>query len=107
MTGKKERQRKLARERVLRQQQRRAAQARRTRQITMISVVCLVVVGLGVGGFFLFSQPGTTSNAAASAPVKTCSLPTNGRHPGPQRRQAARQTGLAGRLPGHHPHQPR
>jgi peptidyl-prolyl cis-trans isomerase B (cyclophilin B) len=100
--GKKERQRKLAREHMLRQQQRRADRARRTRQITMISVVCLVVVGLGVGGFFLFSQPGTTSNAAASAtasaspsstaatptpsatpalakePAKTCSYPTSG-----------------------------
>jgi peptidyl-prolyl cis-trans isomerase B (cyclophilin B) len=101
--GKKERQRKLARERMLRQQQRRANRARRSRQVTMISVVCLVVVGLGVGGFFLFSQPGTTSNAAASAtasatpsssatptptpsasaalakePAKTCSYPTSG-----------------------------
>jgi peptidyl-prolyl cis-trans isomerase B (cyclophilin B) len=101
--GKKERQRKLAREHMLRQQARRADQARRTRQITMISVVCLVVVGLGVGGFFLFSQPGATSNAAASAtasaspsstaaatptpsatpalavePAKTCSYPTSG-----------------------------
>ena len=101
MAGKKERQRKLARQHLLRQQARRAEQARRTRQITMISVVCLVVVGLGVGGFFLFSQPGTTSNAAASAsaspsgtaaatptasatpslaaePAKTCSYPTYG-----------------------------
>jgi peptidyl-prolyl cis-trans isomerase B (cyclophilin B) len=101
--GKKERQRRLARERMLRQQARRAGRARRSRQITMISVVCLVVVGLGVGGFFLFSQPGTTSNAAASAtasaspsstagatptasptpapaaePAKTCSYPTSG-----------------------------
>ncbi len=100
--GKKERQRRLAREHMLRQQVRRVEQARRTRQITMISVVCLVVVGLGVGGFFLFSQPGTTSNAAASAtasaspsataatptpsatpalaaePAKTCSYPTSG-----------------------------
>jgi peptidyl-prolyl cis-trans isomerase B (cyclophilin B) len=101
--GKKERQRRLARERMLRQQARRAGRARRSRQITMISVVCLVVVGLGVGGFFLFSQPGTTSNAAASAtasaspsstagatptasptpalaaePARTCSYPTAG-----------------------------
>jgi peptidyl-prolyl cis-trans isomerase B (cyclophilin B) len=102
VASKKDRQRKLAREHMLRQQQRRAEQARRTRQITMISVVCLVVVGLGVGGFFLFSSPGTTSNAAASAtasatpsstaatptpsatpalaaePAKTCSYPTSG-----------------------------
>ena len=100
--GKKERQRRLAREHMLRQQVRRVEQAKRTRQITMISVVCLVVVGLGVGGFFLFSQPGATSNAAASAtasaspsataatptpsatpalaaePAKTCSYPTSG-----------------------------
>ena len=55
--GKKERQRRLARERMLRQQARRAERARRTRQITMIAVVCLVVVGLGVGGFFLFASP--------------------------------------------------
>jgi peptidyl-prolyl cis-trans isomerase B (cyclophilin B) len=99
--GKKERQRKLAREHMLRQQARRAGRARRSRQITMVFVVCLVVVGLGAGGFFLFSQPGTTSNAAASAsaspsstasatptpsatpalakePAKTCSYPTSG-----------------------------
>jgi peptidyl-prolyl cis-trans isomerase B (cyclophilin B) len=102
VAGKKERQRRLAREHMLRQQQRRADRARRTRQITMISVVCLVVVGLGVGGFFLFGSPRTTSNAAASAtasaspsstaatptpsatpalaqePAKTCSYPTSG-----------------------------
>ncbi len=118
--GKKERQRKLARERMLRQQARRAEHARRTRQITMISVVCLVVVGLGVGGFFLFSQPGTTSNAAASAtasaspsgtaaatptpsatpalaaePARSCRYPASGtaaRNVG----QAARQARLAG-----------
>ena len=103
MASTKDRQRRLAREHMLRQQHRRTKQARRTRQITMISVVCLVVVGLGVGGFFLFSQPGTTSNAAASAtasaspsstagatptasptpalaaePAKTCSYPTAG-----------------------------
>jgi peptidyl-prolyl cis-trans isomerase B (cyclophilin B) len=102
VAGKKERQRRLAREHMLRQQQRRADRARRTRQITMISVVCLVVVGLGVGGFFLFGSPRTTSNAAASAtasaspsstaatptpsatpalaqePAKTCSYPASG-----------------------------
>ena len=78
--GKKERQRKLARERMLRQQARRAERARRSRQITMISVVCLVVVGLGVGGFFLFSQPGTTSNAAASATASASPSSTAARH---------------------------
>ncbi len=67
MAGKKERQRKLARERMLRQQARRAQRARRARQTSIIVVVCLVVAGLGVGGFFLFSQPTTSSSAAASA----------------------------------------
>lgn len=95
MAGKKERQRKLARERLRRQQARRAARAHRARQVTMITVVCLVVVGLGVGGFFAFSSPGKTSNTAAAAtasasasasaspsapaePARTCSYPASG-----------------------------
>jgi len=52
---------------MLRQQARRAQRARRARQTSIIVVVCLVVAGLGVGGFFLFSQPTTSSSAAASA----------------------------------------
>ncbi len=67
MAGKKERQRKLAREHLLRQQARRSQQARRARQTSIIVVVCLVVAGLGVGGYFLFSQPTTSSSTAASA----------------------------------------
>jgi peptidyl-prolyl cis-trans isomerase B (cyclophilin B) len=65
VAGKKERQRKLAREHALRQQARRAERARRVRQATAIAVVCLVVVGLGVGGYFAFS--GGSTNAAASS----------------------------------------
>ena len=67
MTGKKDRQRKLARQRMLRQQQRRAERARKTRQITIVAVVCCVVVGLGVGGYFLFAGTGGSKAAAASA----------------------------------------
>ncbi|HEY5355304.1 MAG TPA: peptidylprolyl isomerase [Streptosporangiaceae bacterium] len=67
MSGKKERQRKLARDRMLRQQARRAERARKARQITIVAVVCCVVVGLGVGGYFLFSGPGSSKAAAASA----------------------------------------
>jgi peptidyl-prolyl cis-trans isomerase B (cyclophilin B) len=93
VAGKKERQRRLARERLQRQQAKRAARARRVRQITMITVVCVVVVGLAVGGFFAFSSPGKTSsaNAAATAsasasaspstaaePARTCSYPSSG-----------------------------
>ncbi len=67
MTGKKERQRKLARERMLRQQARRAQRAHRARQITIVAVVCCVVAGLGVGGYFLFSGSGGSKAAAVSA----------------------------------------
>ena len=66
MAGKKERQRKLARERHLRQQTRRAQRARRAQVATAISVVVIVIVGLGLGGYFLF-KPGGTNAAAASA----------------------------------------
>ena len=99
MTGKKERQRKLARERMLRQQARRAQRAHRARQITIVAVVCCVVVGLGVGGYFLFAGPGggkaaavsATSSATPSAstqaePATTCSYQGSG--------TAARNVGL-------------
>jgi len=55
VTGKKERQRKLARERMLRQQQRRSRRAHQARRTTIVAVICVVVVGLGVGGFFAFA----------------------------------------------------
>ena len=67
MSGKKERQRKLARERMLRQQARRVERDRKTRQITIVAVICCVVVGLGVGGYFLFAGPGNSKAAAVSA----------------------------------------
>ena len=99
MTGKKERQRKLARERMLRQQARRARRARRARQITIVAVVCCVVVGLGLGGYFVFSGSGggkaaavsATSSATPSAstqaePATTCSYTASG--------TAARKVGL-------------
>ena len=78
MTGKKERQRKLARERMMRQQARRAEQARKARQITIVAVVCCVVVGLGVGGYFLFSASGGGKAAAAAATSTTCSYQAGG-----------------------------
>ncbi|MGH3119883.1 MAG: peptidylprolyl isomerase [Streptosporangiaceae bacterium] len=67
MTGKKERQRKLARERMRRQQQRRAQRAHKGRQITIVAVICVVVVGLGVGGFFAFAGSGGSKAAAVSS----------------------------------------
>jgi peptidyl-prolyl cis-trans isomerase B (cyclophilin B) len=92
VTGKKDRQRKLARERMQRQQARRAEQARKARQITIVAVVCCVVVGLGVGGYFLFAGTGGSKAAAASAtssatPTATsCSYQAGGK--------AARNVGL-------------
>ncbi|MDX6392586.1 MAG: peptidyl-prolyl cis-trans isomerase [Streptosporangiaceae bacterium] len=66
MAGKKERQRKLARERHLRQQTRRARRARRAQIAGAIGVAGIVIVGLGAGGYFLF-KPGGTNAAATSA----------------------------------------
>jgi peptidyl-prolyl cis-trans isomerase B (cyclophilin B) len=93
VSGKKERQRKLARERMLRQQARRAERARKARQITIVAVICCVVAGLGVGGYFLFAGPGSSKAAAVSAtssatpsasastqaePATTCSYQASG-----------------------------
>jgi peptidyl-prolyl cis-trans isomerase B (cyclophilin B) len=99
VTGKKERQRKLARERMLRQQQRRSRRAHQARRITIVAVICVVVVGLGVGGFFAFAgsggsnaaavsstsppTPSASGSASASAstqaePATTCSYPASG-----------------------------
>ena len=75
MAGKKERQRKLARERHLRQQTRRTRRARRAQLWTAISVACIVIVGLAVGGFFLF-KPGGTNAAATSATATPTPTPT-------------------------------
>jgi peptidyl-prolyl cis-trans isomerase B (cyclophilin B) len=103
VSGKKERQRKLARERMMRQQARRAERDRKTRQITIVAVICCVVVGLGVGGYFLFAGPGSSKAAAVSAtssatpsatasastqaePATTCSYQASG--------TAARNVGL-------------
>jgi peptidyl-prolyl cis-trans isomerase B (cyclophilin B) len=71
VAGTKERQRKLARERHLRQQTRRAQRARRAQFWTAISVVIVVIVGLGVGGYFLF-RPGSPRAATSSAAVTHC-----------------------------------
>ncbi len=79
MTGKKERQRKLARERMLRQQQRRAQQAHKARRITIVAVICCVVVGLGVGGFFAFGGLGGSKAAAVSSTsLVTCTYKASG-----------------------------
>jgi peptidyl-prolyl cis-trans isomerase B (cyclophilin B) len=89
VTGKKERQRKLARERMLRQQQRRSRRAHQARRITIVAVICVVVVGLGVGGFFAFAGSGggkaatvsSTSSATPSAPGSASASPSTQAEP--------------------------
>ena len=75
MAGKKERQRRLARERYERNLSRRAAHQDRARRITGITLACLLVAGLGVGGFFLFGG-GPAHHPAAAAPSSPASTPS-------------------------------
>ena len=74
MAGKKERQRRLARERYERNLSRRVAQQERNRRITGIILACLVVAGLGVGGFFLFGG-GPANHPAAATPSRPATTP--------------------------------
>jgi peptidyl-prolyl cis-trans isomerase B (cyclophilin B) len=75
VAGKKERQRRLARERYERNLSRRAAHQDRARRITGITLACLLVAGLGVGGFFLFGG-GPAHHPAAAAPSRPASTPS-------------------------------
>ena len=75
MAGKKERQRRLARERYERNISRRVAHHERTRRITGITLACLLVAGLGVGGFFLFGG-GPAHHPAAASPSRPASTPS-------------------------------
>jgi peptidyl-prolyl cis-trans isomerase B (cyclophilin B) len=67
VAGKKERQRRLARERYARQQARRSQRAQRTRVVGIIVGVCVAVVALGAGGYVAFAGNGSKTPAAASA----------------------------------------
>lgn len=69
MAGKKERQRRLARERYERNLSRRVAHQERARRITGITLACLLVAGLGLGGFFLFGG-GPANHPAAATPSR-------------------------------------
>ncbi len=61
MAGKKERQRRLAREHYERQQARRAHHARRWRTWAIIGLVCITVVGTGTGVYFLLQEGGKSA----------------------------------------------
>ena len=73
MAGKKDRQRKLARERYRRRATRRAEQAMRMRRWTAIGIICCVVVALAVGGYFAFSGSGKPAAASPAAATPSAS----------------------------------
>jgi peptidyl-prolyl cis-trans isomerase B (cyclophilin B) len=81
VAGKKERQRKLARERYQRRAARQVKRDRRARLMTIATVAVVAAIGLGVGGFLLASQSTGTSAAAnpstsASATPSPTASPT-------------------------------
>jgi peptidyl-prolyl cis-trans isomerase B (cyclophilin B) len=72
VAGKKERQRKLARERLERRLARQAQRERRTRRWTIGFTAGVVVIAIAVGGFFFANRskspaPSTKASASASA----------------------------------------
>ena len=71
MAGKKERQRKLAREHYERQQARRGHRHHRTRRLSIIAGAVCVVVALGAGATAIFLSGGGKTPAAAATPKPT------------------------------------
>jgi peptidyl-prolyl cis-trans isomerase B (cyclophilin B) len=76
VAGKKERQRKLARERYERQQARRAQQAHRWRQIGIIVAACCAVIALGGGSYIALASGGGKPTAAATTTPTPATTPT-------------------------------
>ncbi len=77
MAGKKQRQRKLARERYQRQLARQADRARRTQQWTVAVVAVIVVAGLAVGGVLLAGRSTGTSASPTPKPSPSPTLTTH------------------------------
>ncbi len=75
MAGKKDRQRRLARERLARQQQRRVQQTHKARVRAIATGVVCVVAALGVGGYFLFGTGGSSSSASSDASASAKASP--------------------------------
>jgi peptidyl-prolyl cis-trans isomerase B (cyclophilin B) len=73
VAGKKERQRKLAKERYERRAVRRAQRDRRTRQWTVAVTAVIVVVGIAVGGVLFATRSTGTTAAPAATPSATAS----------------------------------
>jgi peptidyl-prolyl cis-trans isomerase B (cyclophilin B) len=83
VAGKKERQRKLARERYERRAARQAQQYQRTRRWTAIGSVCLLIVALAAGGFYLFRGPGQHAQAATKPSAGATPTPSTAATPTP------------------------
>ncbi|HLH58289.1 MAG TPA: peptidylprolyl isomerase [Streptosporangiaceae bacterium] len=75
MAGKQDRQRKLARERYERQQQRRIERSRKVRQRSAIAGSVAVVIAIGVGAYFWASN-GSGAKPAAAATSKPSASPS-------------------------------
>jgi peptidyl-prolyl cis-trans isomerase B (cyclophilin B) len=73
VAGKKERQRKLAKERYERRAVRQAHRDRRTRQWTVTVTAVVVVVGIAVGGFLLAGRSTGTTSTPKSTPSASAS----------------------------------
>jgi peptidyl-prolyl cis-trans isomerase B (cyclophilin B) len=73
VAGKKERQRKLAKERYERRATRQAQRDRRTRQWTVAVTAVIVVVGIAVGGVLFATRSTGTTAAPAATPSATAS----------------------------------
>jgi peptidyl-prolyl cis-trans isomerase B (cyclophilin B) len=103
LAGKRERQRKLARERYERQQARRAQKRRRQRRGAAIGGAVAVVVALVVGGYFL-SVPAdgkTSAPASSHTPSASSSAPaTTIEATGPASRCTYTRSGTAARNVG-------
>ena len=76
MSGSKERQRRLARERFERQQQRRVERAHQIRQRTAIAGSAAAVVAIAVGAYFLFGVSSSKPSASATAKPAASATPT-------------------------------
>jgi peptidyl-prolyl cis-trans isomerase B (cyclophilin B) len=76
VAGKKERQRKLARERYERQQARRIQRTHRWRLIGIIAAASCAVIALGAGGYVALSGGGGKTASAANSTASPTATPT-------------------------------
>ena len=83
MAGKKERQRKLAREHIARQQVRRSQREHRWRVVSITAGVALAVVAVGAGSYVAFANNGGPGTAASGTTPTPTAAPTTAPTPTP------------------------